>query len=165
MKGKLRPSPYRKAREELLSGRDATRIQALADLEAAIRADQRRIDAEQAQPEFPLPVRPDGSHHYVSTACTHGDHERCWRVCKFCPAECACDCGHPVASPATPEATPLPTQATPVSEPQFAEGNPVEMPVMDATGRTWLHGLPWPLQGPDIPLTSGDAADIAGGQS
>lgn len=48
MKGKLRMSPYRRAREELLSGRDATRIQAMADLEAAIRADQRRIDAEPA---------------------------------------------------------------------------------------------------------------------
>lgn len=46
MKGKLRMSPYRRAREELLSGRDATRIQAMADLEAAIRADQQRIDAE-----------------------------------------------------------------------------------------------------------------------
>lgn len=47
MKGKLRMSPYRKAREELLSGRTSTRIQAMADLEAAIRADQRRIDQEQ----------------------------------------------------------------------------------------------------------------------
>jgi hypothetical protein len=44
MKGKLRPSPYRKAREELLSGNVARRIQALADLEAAIRTDQQRID-------------------------------------------------------------------------------------------------------------------------
>lgn len=58
MKAKLRMSPYRRAREELLSGRTATRIQAMADLEAAIRADQRRIDAEQPAcgHEEPRPV-------------------------------------------------------------------------------------------------------------
>lgn len=95
MKGKLRMSPYRRAREELLSGRDATRIQAMADLEAAIRADQRRIDAEQATDAFPLPVRPDGTHFYVSTYCVHSDHAACRLTCLCCGQPCQCSgCEH-----------------------------------------------------------------------
>lgn len=115
MKGKLRMSPYRRAREELLSGNVATRIQALADLEAAIRADQRRIDAEKPKtvPGFPLPIRPDGSHHYVSTSCAcvgsdlmadgRPGHEYCRAttcyqgakrggLAKCCGAPCQCAC-------------------------------------------------------------------------
>lgn len=38
-------------------------------------------------------------HHYVSTACQHGLHERCRRECKFCKAKCACECGHPKSTP------------------------------------------------------------------
>ncbi len=67
------------------------------------------IDGE---PEFPLPIRPDGTHHYVSTGCRHGDmilpdgrtgHEYCQgetgavgaknpAQCKFCAAACTCIC-------------------------------------------------------------------------
>jgi hypothetical protein len=61
------------------------------------------IDGE---PEFPLPIRPDGTHHYVSTYCVHGDHAACRRVCKSCPAECACDCGHPKPAKAAPAPDP-----------------------------------------------------------
>lgn len=38
-------------------------------------------------------------HAYISTACQHGEHERCRRTCKFCPAECRCDCGHQSETP------------------------------------------------------------------
>lgn len=31
-------------------------------------------------------------HGYLSTACWHGAHERCRRVCKFCQAPCRCSC-------------------------------------------------------------------------
>lgn len=34
-------------------------------------------------------------HHYVSTACLHGLHDRCRRTCKFCDTPCRCvDCDH-----------------------------------------------------------------------
>jgi len=59
----------------------------------------------EAAPEFPLPIRPDGTHHYVSTYCVHGDHAACRRVCKSCPAECQCDCGHPAPAPVAGVAT------------------------------------------------------------
>lgn len=29
-------------------------------------------------------------HSYLSTACLHGEHGRCRRVCKFCGARCNC---------------------------------------------------------------------------
>ncbi len=32
------------------------------------------------------------SEHYVSTACHHGLHERCRKVCKHCPEACGCPC-------------------------------------------------------------------------
>lgn len=36
-------------------------------------------------------------HNYVSTACEHGLHEHCRRVCKFCEADCLCPyCNHSV---------------------------------------------------------------------
>lgn len=35
-----------------------------------------------------------GLHDYLSTACLHGNHAECRVVCKFCSAECRCDCGH-----------------------------------------------------------------------
>lgn len=43
-------------------------------------------------------------HAYVSTACVHEQHVRCRRVCKFCPAECACECHRvmPSESPTVP---------------------------------------------------------------
>lgn len=49
-------------------------------------------------------ARPDG-HGYVSTACYHALHDQCRRVCKFCPAECGCEChdaelARPAPSPA-----------------------------------------------------------------
>ena len=31
-------------------------------------------------------------HEYVSTACQHDLHDRCRKVCKFCPAPCGCTC-------------------------------------------------------------------------
>lgn len=35
-------------------------------------------------------------HHYISTACHHGKHELCRRVCKYCGVGCACtECSHP----------------------------------------------------------------------
>lgn len=37
------------------------------------------------------------SHDYLSTACLHDKHSECRLACKFCPAACACDCGHPGA--------------------------------------------------------------------
>lgn len=36
------------------------------------------------------------AHHYISTACQHGKHALCRRVCKYCGAGCACtECTHP----------------------------------------------------------------------
>jgi hypothetical protein len=32
------------------------------------------------------------SHDYLSTACSHGLHDRCRRTCKFCRAPCRCGC-------------------------------------------------------------------------
>lgn len=32
------------------------------------------------------------SHEYTSTACVHGQHDRCRLVCKFCYSPCECDC-------------------------------------------------------------------------
>ena len=57
------------------------------------------LERAAAAPEFPLPIRPDGTHAYVSTYCVHGDHAACRRVCKSCPAECQCSCGHPAPEP------------------------------------------------------------------
>lgn len=40
----------------------------------------------------PAPVL---THHYISTACQHGKHDQCRKVCKFCLAQCACtECNH-----------------------------------------------------------------------
>jgi hypothetical protein len=30
--------------------------------------------------------------HYLSTACQHGEHRVCRKVCKFCSERCRCDC-------------------------------------------------------------------------
>ena len=67
-KGRLRPSPYRVAREELLSGNTATRVQAMADLEAAIRADQKRLDAAESLAAAKQAVRADGDLVRVESA-------------------------------------------------------------------------------------------------
>jgi hypothetical protein len=34
----------------------------------------------------------DAKHSYLSTACYHGQHERCRKRCKFCDATCECEC-------------------------------------------------------------------------
>lgn len=31
-------------------------------------------------------------HDYTSTACLHGEHDKCRLVCKFCPTKCQCAC-------------------------------------------------------------------------
>lgn len=40
-------------------------------------------------------------HHYISTACQHGKHQECRKLCKFCGAKCACGCEHPEPSEIT----------------------------------------------------------------
>jgi hypothetical protein len=64
----------------------------LPELLAAVRA-------ALGAPEFPLPIRPDGTHAYVSTYCVHGDHAACRRTCKTCASSCLCPCGHPKPEP------------------------------------------------------------------
>ena len=32
------------------------------------------------------------AHVYLSTACLHGFHDRCRMKCKFCQADCFCQC-------------------------------------------------------------------------
>lgn len=35
------------------------------------------------------------THHYVSTACAHGQHRKCRALCKYCDTPCACtECTH-----------------------------------------------------------------------
>jgi len=34
----------------------------------------------------------DPPHTYLSTACYHGHHDMCRRICKYCPALCLCKC-------------------------------------------------------------------------
>lgn len=63
-------------------------------LARAIHGKQARIEWA---PEFPLPIRADGSHAYTSTYCVHGDHAACRLRCKTCHADCLCDCSHPTA--------------------------------------------------------------------
>lgn len=31
-------------------------------------------------------------HEYISTACHHGIHARCRKMCKFCDQPCGCHC-------------------------------------------------------------------------
>jgi len=51
------------------------------------------------EPPPPLRAEP-GAHHYLSTACQHGQHHDCRHVCKFCPAKCQCFCHrHAEATP------------------------------------------------------------------
>lgn len=33
-----------------------------------------------------------GQHDYLSTACHHGQHDRCRKECKFCAVPCKCAC-------------------------------------------------------------------------
>jgi hypothetical protein len=44
-------------------------------------------------------------HQYISTACLHGQHEKCRRFCKYCKVPCACKgCAHvEEVSPPSPE--------------------------------------------------------------
>jgi hypothetical protein len=71
------------------------------------------------EPEFPLPIRPDGTHWYYSCGCLHGDmilpdgrtgHEYCQgetgavgaktpAQCKFCGAPCRCKCHREAPTP------------------------------------------------------------------
>lgn len=37
--------------------------------------------------------------HYLSTACQHGEHKTCRKVCKFCPEKCRCACHAEVPCP------------------------------------------------------------------
>ena len=50
-----------------------------------------------------LALSRQGQHRYLSTACLHGEHDYCRSAqgqagtktpgtCKFCPAQCVCDC-------------------------------------------------------------------------
>jgi hypothetical protein len=39
-----------------------------------------------------LPDQSASAHLYVSTACQHGQHDRCRQQCKFCAAPCLCPC-------------------------------------------------------------------------
>lgn len=77
-----------------------------------------------AAPEFPLPIRPDGTHFYVSTGCVHGDavmidgrtgHEYCQGMtglngakrggqAKCCGAPCQCTCHKDAPTPVGPSA-------------------------------------------------------------
>ena len=44
------------------------------------------------------PADGEGEHRYLSTACLHGLHDRCRKVCKFCGQPCVCDeCRHTTA--------------------------------------------------------------------
>lgn len=64
-----------------------------------------RIDAAKAQavPAFPLPVRPDGTHFYVSTYCLHSDHAACRLTCLCCGQPCQCSgCEHATADSLEP---------------------------------------------------------------
>jgi hypothetical protein len=73
-------------------------------------------DELDAAPEFPLPIRADGTHYYVSTYCVDGQHAACRLTCKCCSQPCQCaTCKHPaVAGPATGrEDVPLAREATP----------------------------------------------------
>lgn len=76
---------------------------------------RRELRAPASSPEFPLPIRADGSHTYLSTGCLHGSmilpdgrtgHEYCQgetgacgtktpAVCKFCGSPCQCPCHAP----------------------------------------------------------------------
>lgn len=38
------------------------------------------------------PERPALLPHYLSTACHHGHHDQCRRICKYCPETCLCKC-------------------------------------------------------------------------
>jgi hypothetical protein len=49
--------------------------------------------ADRSQPDA------ETEHAYTSTACFHGQHDRCRQQCKFCGAKCACS--HHTAAPAS----------------------------------------------------------------
>lgn len=58
-----------------------------------------RIAELTANPAFPLPVRPDGTHFYVSTYCVHSDHAACRLTCLCCGQPCQCaGCEHETAA-------------------------------------------------------------------
>ena len=66
-----------------------------------------RMDAakEEPAPGFPLPIRVDGTHWYVSTYCVDNRHGDCRLTCKCCgePCQCAICCHEaPLRTPATP---------------------------------------------------------------
>lgn len=105
---------------------------------------------------FPAPViRPDGMHEYVSTACAHGEHARCRKVCKFCPSACSCSqCDHA-------EATVCPSAC---SEAHTYEGGcllapadacsaPLRTPATQARPTAWPEdgSVPWGGTGSDCP--------------
>jgi hypothetical protein len=48
----------------------------------------------------PWRIMTDAPHAFLSTACHHGHHAICHRICTFCPALCECRC-HGVRSAST----------------------------------------------------------------
>jgi hypothetical protein len=52
----------------------------------------RVADCEDLHGNSRFPVADKIEHDYLSTACFHGQHDRCRRQCKFCDAACNCEC-------------------------------------------------------------------------
>lgn len=91
-------------------------------------------------PEFPLPIRPDGSHHYLSSGCLHEDlilpdgrtgHEYCEgetgalgtkipATCKHCGSPCACP-NHSLPTPATAPSCRWPACLSETEQQQLAD--------------------------------------------
>lgn len=51
------------------------------------------VTAQESAGECPH-LTPGAVHRYVSTACQHGLHDQCRRVCKFCGVSCRCKRQH-----------------------------------------------------------------------
>lgn len=61
-------------------------------------------------------MKPPAEHHYLSTACFHGHHDRCRRICKYCSALCECAC-HGLYPTMEVAGTVRPTSAEELGEP------------------------------------------------
>ena len=64
------------------------------DLDEAIQRLQRATWDEPLESDLRLVLAAlrEATGHYHSTACHHGFHDRCRKVCKFCPERCGCEC-------------------------------------------------------------------------
>jgi hypothetical protein len=67
-----------------------------------------RLGRTYERPKIEIPCEAGeevSSHQYISTACLHGQHEKCRRFCKYCKVPCACkNCVHvEEVSPPSPE--------------------------------------------------------------